>query len=95
MWWRHQVNTSNNEQKNPTQINNEHKNVLELTAEMLEDIREKAREQARKVHHDWVQRGSWLVCRSCDFEHATHVKVGKIYVGQENGLPKFVDIEQS
>jgi hypothetical protein len=38
--------------------------------------------------HDWVQRGYYLVCRSCELEHGVWVGYDKIIVGKnEKGEP--------
>lgn len=43
-----------------------------------------------KEHHDWRQRGPYLVCKSCDLEHAVYVGTGKLMVGlNDKGQPLF------
>lgn len=38
--------------------------------------------------HGWVQRGTLLVCQSCEFEHGTHIDPGyQLYGIDEKGYP--------
>ena len=38
--------------------------------------------------HEWKQRGPYLVCISCELQHAVWIGMEKIMVGQEeNGKP--------
>lgn len=40
--------------------------------------------------HGWIQRGYYLVCKSCELEHAVWIGSEKIMVGiQEDGKPIF------
>lgn len=48
--------------------------------------------------HQWVQRGPFLVCKSCPIEHGVWIGVDKILVGinkQGNPILKRVDIRRS
>ena len=39
-------------------------------------------------HHEWRQQGPYLVCKSCEIEHATYIGMEKILVGlNEDGQP--------
>ena len=41
-----------------------------------------------KEHHDWRQQGPYLVCKSCEIEHASYIGMEKILVGlNEEGQP--------
>jgi hypothetical protein len=41
-----------------------------------------------KGHHDWKQEGFYLVCRSCDLDHAVWVGKDYMLVGiREDGMP--------
>ena len=41
-----------------------------------------------KQHHEWRQQGPYLVCKSCDIEHATYIGMGQILIGlNEDGQP--------
>lgn len=31
--------------------------------------------------HEWIQRGPWLVCTSCQIEHGLHIGIDKNLVG--------------
>lgn len=38
--------------------------------------------------HDWRQRGPYLVCKSCDLEHAAYIGPEKLMVGlNDRGQP--------
>lgn len=38
--------------------------------------------------HDWRQQGPYLICKSCDIEHASFVGVDRVLVGlNELGQP--------
>lgn len=39
-------------------------------------------------NHDWRQQGPYIICKSCEIEHATWVGIDKQMVGiDEKGLP--------
>lgn len=41
-----------------------------------------------KGSHEWVQRGPYLICKSCEIEHATWIGVGKQMIGvSSDGQP--------
>ena len=41
-----------------------------------------------KEYHDWRQQGPYLVCKSCEIQHAVHIGMQKILVGfNEKGQP--------
>lgn len=43
-------------------------------------------------YHEWRQQGYYLVCKSCDIEHAVWIGREKIMVGMnEEGQPIFKD----
>jgi hypothetical protein len=43
-----------------------------------------------KENHNWIQQGPYLVCKSCEIEHATYIGMGKIMVGlNDQGQPLF------
>lgn len=69
-------------------------NEQTITAEQIEEMRERAHEQARKATHEWKQRGPWIVCRVCPFEHGFRVQPHKRLVGiSEDGTPILEDRE--
>lgn len=38
--------------------------------------------------HDWRQQGGYLICKSCEIQHATYIGMEKIMVGtNEKGQP--------
>jgi hypothetical protein len=45
--------------------------------------------------HQWKQEGTYVVCRSCDIEHAIFIGMDKIMIGiSEDGSPKLVDRQE-
>ncbi len=41
-----------------------------------------------KGSHEYTQRGPYLVCKSCELEHATYIGMERIMVGvSEDGQP--------
>jgi len=41
-----------------------------------------------KGHHEWRQEGYYLICRSCELEHAIWIGKDSLLVGiREDGLP--------
>lgn len=43
-----------------------------------------------KEVHDWRQRGFYLVCKSCEIEHATYIGSEKLLIGlNPDGQPIF------
>lgn len=41
-----------------------------------------------KELHDWRQMGPYLVCKSCDLEHAVYIGLDQLLVGlNEDGTP--------
>jgi hypothetical protein len=62
-------------------------NENETITEIL-DFTKPAYEFKPKEHHDWRQRGPYLVCKSCEIEHASYIGMEKILVGlNEEGQP--------
>lgn len=37
--------------------------------------------------HQWIQRGPWIICRSCPIEHATWIGHKKLKGYKETGEP--------
>lgn len=55
---------------------------------------DKAFENNRAKGHLWQQRGSFVVCTSCPFEHSFAIPTNKILKGtDEKGMPILGDIE--
>ncbi len=63
---------------------NEYEKIFEIEGEELEELRKKAKEEVEKAEHKWVQRGIWLVCKSCPNSHAIYIG-HKIFCGVKNG----------
>lgn len=62
--------------------------VLRLNEKELEEIRENARQKAREAKHNWKQRGPYIVCTSCDYEHGINIGTQKILTGlDKDGVP--------
>jgi hypothetical protein len=79
----------NNKEKEPEQVVGEKES--EISVEQLEEIREAARRKVKETRHSWVQKGSQLVCTSCEYAHGVFIGTQKVMVGLEGGMPKFVD----
>ena len=63
----------------------------EIKEEVL-DFTKPAFEFRPKEHHDWRQQGPFLVCKSCEIEHATYIGMQKIMVGlNDDGQPILKD----
>ena len=63
----------------------------EIQEEVL-DFTKPAFEFRPKEHHDWRQQGPFLVCKSCEIEHATYIGMQKIMVGlNDDGQPILKD----
>lgn len=65
--------------------------VFEIDEERLQEIRNHAKEKAKSTLHNWKQKGSQIVCDTCDFPHGMYIGTGKVMVGIEGNVPKFVD----
>lgn len=56
----------------------------------IDEIRQKAHIDMKGARHKWVQRGSYLVCRSCPFEHGVWIEPDKRLIGiNDDGTPRF------
>lgn len=45
-----------------------------------------------KEHHEWRQQGPFLICKSCEIEHASYLGMQKIMVGlNDEGQPILED----
>lgn len=65
---------------------------FEITQEQLEEIREKAIEEAKKKKHNWKQKGTFIVCSTCDFRHGFYIPPNKMMVGiNKEGMPIIKD----
>lgn len=41
-----------------------------------------------KGSHQWRQQGPYLICKTCDLEHATYIGMEYLMVGlSDNGMP--------
>jgi len=65
-------------------------NVFELSEKDLEEIRLQAKEKAKTAKHKWIQKGPYLVCTSCEYEHGYYIGIAKRLKGYDkNGSPVF------
>jgi len=70
-----------------TESNIDFEQVFGITTEQIEEIRKDALQKAKQTKHTWRQRGFWLVCKSCDNNHAVWIQ-GKEMIGEnEDGTP--------
>ncbi len=79
---------SDDQKKTETQSEQiDYEQVFGITSDQLEEIRKGAIEKAKTAKHRWRQRGFWLVCTTCDNNHAVWIQ-GKEMIGEEeNGEP--------
>lgn len=71
----------------------ETKSEKTITKQEIDEALEKRLERAKTKKHEWRQRGPWLVCISCENEHATWVGREKRLVGMdEKGNPILEDV---
>lgn len=40
---------------------------------------------------NWIQRGIYLICTSCELQHAIYIGTEKMFVGMKDGKPLFKD----
>lgn len=73
------------------QKTNNQEKVFEIDTARLEEIRAQARERAKQAKHEWKQKGSNVICESCEYPHGITIGTDKIMIGIENNMPKFVD----
>jgi hypothetical protein len=72
------MNNQENQQEN--QENNEDTEVLDFNKPDYTFI--------PKGSHNWKQQGYYLVCKSCEIQHATWVGANKLMVGlDKKGMP--------
>lgn len=58
----------------------------------VDELREKAQEQLKNTRHTWRQKGIWLICRTCEQQHAICIGANKRMVGeQDDGTPILVN----
>lgn len=63
-----------------------------LSEQQIEEIRNQALEKAKKAQHAWRQRGGWIMCTSCDFEHGIRITPNKRMTGiSKEGMPILED----
>lgn len=69
---------------------------LGISQKELDEIRNKAHEEAKKMRHKWRQKGAWLVCRSCPQQHAAWIGLKKRMVGEnDDGSPILQNIDKN
>lgn len=67
----------------------------EYTLEELEEIKNIAIKQSLTSKHIWRQRGIYVICTSCENEHAIYLGTSKILIGvRDDGSPNIVDIDK-
>ena len=45
--------------------------------------------------HNWKQEGIYVICRSCEIEHALYIGPNKIMIGlKDDGQPNLVDRDE-
>ncbi|MGE5445188.1 MAG: hypothetical protein ACM3SR_11410 [Ignavibacteriales bacterium] len=71
---------------------NQNEPVFEIKEELLEELRQNALLKAKNATHNWVQKGPYIHCTSCEFPHGFHIGTKKLLVGVKNGEPILQDI---
>lgn len=70
-------------------------NNYAIREEELEEIRARAIEKAQKARHVWRQKGPWLRCSSCEFNHGVYIGIHKRMVGEtKEGAPILKDVNR-
>jgi hypothetical protein len=70
-------------QRNLMESNNEEKNEFEELDFNRPDYKFVPNEQ-----HEWRQQGPYIVCKSCEIQHAVFIGMGKLLTGLDsNGKP--------
>lgn len=47
-----------------------------------------------KQYHEWRQQGPYLICKSCEIDHASFIGMGKQLIGlNEDGTPILKELE--
>lgn len=73
---------------------NEYETVFGLSPEQYEEIRKEAREKVLRINHTWRQKGFWLICKTCDHQHATWLGKDKVMIGEDDdGNPIIEDLK--
>lgn len=69
--------------------------VFGITTEQIEEIRKDAKEKAKRATHRWRQKGYWLVCTTCENNHAIWIK-GKEMIGENaDGTPVIRELKKA
>ena len=75
---------SDEAKKNESEPQIDFEQVFGITSEQITEIRKEAVERAKSAKHRWRQRGFWLVCTSCENNHAIWIQ-GKEMIGESEG----------
>ena len=75
---------SDEAKKTESEPQNDFEQVFGITSEQITEIRKEAVERAKSAKHRWRQRGFWLVCTSCENNHAIWIQ-GKEMIGESEG----------
>lgn len=71
----------------------EPKPSVEYTEAQLDEIRQQAVKKAINSKHTWKQRGVYVICKTCEHEHALYIGTNQLLVGlNDDGTPKLVKI---
>jgi len=69
--------------------------ISHLKEKDYEELREEARRKAKDAIHRWVQKGVWLVCKSCENRHGFYIGVKKMMTGvDKKGNPILKEVKK-
>lgn len=61
--------------------------VFSYPQEVIDELRQEAVRKATSTTHKWKQRGVYVYCTACEYEHGVYVGTDKILVGEKDGKP--------
>lgn len=80
-----------NEKNKSNKTSGASKEVFSIDAQTLQEMKNEAVRRVKESKHEWRQRGVYLVCISCEQEHAVHIGTEKILVGVDDGGKPILD----
>lgn len=71
-----------------TLMDNKHEDTVEEGVQEVLDFTKPSFVFEPKQRHDWRQQGPYLVCKSCEIEHASYIGMNQLLVGlNADGTP--------
>ncbi len=76
--------------QNNQSSNIEKETVFSLSQDDLDKAISEAVQKVKSTRHGWRQKGPYIYCKSCDYEHGVFVGIEKVLIGMDSdGNPKF------